>query len=88
MASKIYAIAHIGRLKLYIGDASCLSSHWPPLLAMLSTGTYPNAAVQAEWNTIGGKRYFSFHAEQDILGRRDIVGIEQFSRESKSDSAP
>ncbi|HEY9652918.1 MAG TPA: hypothetical protein V6C95_19835 [Coleofasciculaceae cyanobacterium] len=85
MASKIYAIAHIGRLKLYVGDASCISSHWPSLLAMLNNGTYPNAAVQAEWNSIGGKRYFSFHTEQDLLGRQDIVGIEQLATESDSD---
>lgn len=85
MASQIYAIAHIGRLKLYVGDASYISSHWPSLLAMLSTGTYPNAAVQAEWNSIGGKRYFSFHTEQDLLEQQEVVGIEQFSRKSESD---
>ncbi|HEY9596915.1 MAG TPA: hypothetical protein V6D33_04540 [Cyanophyceae cyanobacterium] len=85
MASKIYAIAHIGRLKLYVGDASCISSHWPSLLAMLNNGIYPNAAVQAEWNAIGGKRYFSFHTRQDLQGQRDIVGIEQLGRESESE---
>lgn len=84
MASGIYAIAHIGHLKLYIGDASRLNSLWPPLLAQLTSGTYPNAALQAAWNTGGDKRHFSFHTRQDLVGHPEIVRIEQLTLDAES----
>jgi hypothetical protein len=80
MASGIYAIAHIGDLKLYVGDASNLHSSWPPLLNQLNSGTYPDAVLQDVWNAVGGKRRFSFHTWQDIAGDSSIVGIEQLLR--------
>lgn len=77
MASGIYAIAHIGHLKLYAGDASNLQVTWPLLLAQLNSGTYPNAALQEVWNQQGHKRRFTFHTKPNIVGDTEIVGIEQ-----------
>ncbi|HBB33897.1 MAG TPA: hypothetical protein DDZ80_30000 [Cyanobacteria bacterium UBA8803] len=76
MASQIYAIAHIGKKKLFVGEASRVSSMWPPLLAQLNSGTYPNATLQAVWNREGGKRHFSFHLKQDLINDPDIVGMD------------
>lgn len=84
MASGIYAIAHIGHLKLYIGDASHIHSIWPPLLAQLNSGTYPNAVLQAVWNTEGNKRYLSFHTQQELAAHPEIVRIEQLALDVKS----
>ena len=81
MPSGIYAVAHIGHLKLYVGDASRLKSTWSPLLAQLNSGTYPNTALQTVWNAEGGKRYFTFHTRKDLAQEQEIIGIEQLTAE-------
>ncbi len=82
MASGIYAIANIGRRKLYVGDVSSISEKWPQLLAMLSSGTHPDSPLQEEWNREGHKRYFTFHSWQEIVDNQEIVGIEQLEPRS------
>ncbi|HEY9635731.1 MAG TPA: hypothetical protein V6D14_20165 [Coleofasciculaceae cyanobacterium] len=77
MASGIYAIAHIGHLKLYVCDTSKIHSNWPLILAQLNRGSYPNAKLQQVWNTEGGKRYFTFHTRKELECDREIVGLEK-----------
>jgi hypothetical protein len=77
MASGIYAVANIGHLKLYVGEASRIGSLWPPLLAQLNAGTYPNIALQKMWNVEEGKRHFTFHTQKDLARDREIIGLEQ-----------
>jgi hypothetical protein len=77
MASGIYAVANIGRFKLFVGDASNIEKAWPPLMAMLNSGTHPNATLQEEWNKQGEQRRFTFHTGQEIAGNQGIIGIEQ-----------
>ncbi len=77
MASGIYAVVHIGQLKLYVCEASRVHKDWPPLLAQLTTGTHPNAALQQAWNQEGEKRYFTFHTRKDLEADREILGIEK-----------
>ncbi|HAA32870.1 MAG TPA: hypothetical protein DCE56_40600 [Cyanobacteria bacterium UBA8553] len=81
MPSGIYAVAHIGNLKLYVSDASRLHSTWPLLLAQLNSGTYPNTTLQTVWNAEGGKRHFTFHTRKDLAQEYDIIGIEQLTSE-------
>lgn len=76
MASEIYAVAHIGNKKLFVGETSRLSTLWPPLLAQLNSGIYPDAELQAIWHKEGNKRHFSFHLKQDLLNNSQIVGID------------
>lgn len=76
MASEVYAIAHIGDKKLFVGDASQVSRMWPPLLAQLNSGTYPDAELQTLWNRETGKRHFSFKLRKDIIEDPDIVGLD------------
>jgi hypothetical protein len=76
MASGIYAIAHIGHLKLYVGEASCIKNVWPSLLAQLDNGIYPNTTVQTVWDLEGGKRRFTFHTWKD-LANQEIIGLEK-----------
>lgn len=84
MASGLYAIAHIGHLRLFIGDASRIRSAWLPVLAQLDSGTYPNTTLQTVWNKEGSKRYFTFHLRKDIINDLEIIGIEQLAREAES----
>ncbi|TBR60306.1 hypothetical protein BLD44_021660 [Mastigocladus laminosus UU774] len=77
MYSGIYAIAHIGDFKLFVGEASQLSQKWPPILTQLNSGTFPDPVLQQVWNAEGGKRYFSFHTKTEIISDRDILGIEE-----------
>lgn len=82
MASGIYAVAHIGHLKLYVGDASRIGSMWPPLLAQLEAGIHPNTTLQTVWNAEGGKRHFTFHTKKDLICDRSIIGLEQLDIKS------
>ncbi len=77
MASGIYAVAHIGHLKLYVCDATNLQKTWFPIFAQLNSGTHPNTVLQKVWNEEGGKRYFTFHTKKDLVGDREIIGIEK-----------
>ncbi|MFW6357822.1 MAG: hypothetical protein ACOC0N_01200 [Chroococcales cyanobacterium] len=36
MASGIYAIANIGKMKLYVCDVSKIQKSWPPILEQLN----------------------------------------------------
>ncbi len=82
MGSGIYAIANIGKFKLYVGEVNKISQKWPPILAQLNSGKYPNSVLQAVWNNEGGKRHFTFHTKQEIISDKDILGIEELLTES------
>lgn len=77
MAFDIYAVAHIGDLKLYVSLANKIHSNWPPLFAQLNQGTYPNAMLQQVWNEEEGKRYFTFHTRKELESDQEIVGLEK-----------
>jgi hypothetical protein len=80
MASGIYAIANIGRFKVFVGDVNSVKLVWPTILEMLNTGTYPHAELQREWQQLGQQRHFTFHTQKEIAGNREIIGIEQMER--------
>ncbi|BAY07111.1 hypothetical protein [Calothrix sp. NIES-2098] len=76
MSYRIYAIANIGRFKLFVGDLHILKVVWPPMLEMLNAGTYPHAELQQEWQQLQQQRHFTFHTRNEISGDREIIGIE------------
>ncbi len=84
MASGIYAVVHIGQLKVYVCEAGAIHRNWPVLLAQLTQGTHPNAELQQAWNQEGGKRYFTFHTRKDLESDREILEIEKLTEESAS----
>lgn len=77
MGSGIYAVANIGHLKLYVGEASKISRNWPPILAQLNSDSYPNTTLQQVWKVEGEKRRFTFHTKQEILANSEIIGAEK-----------
>ncbi|MGD2182665.1 hypothetical protein [Lusitaniella coriacea] len=77
MSSGIYAVAHVGDKKIFVGEASRLSILWLPILAQLNSGNHPNLELQKAWNKEGGKRRFSFHLKQDIIRDREIIGSQR-----------
>jgi hypothetical protein len=79
MASGIYAILHVGYLKLYVCDTSNIHAKWLPILEQLNCGTYPHTMLQKVWNQLGGKRHFTFHVYQEIAGDQQIINIEQLA---------
>ena len=76
----IYAIANIGRLKVFVGDVHSIKVNWPRMLEMLNSGKYPHAALQQEWQKSGQQRHFTFHTKKEIAGDREIIGIEQIQK--------
>ncbi|MGQ4648656.1 hypothetical protein [Lyngbya aestuarii] len=85
MASGIYAIAHIGSLKLYVCDTSNITTCWPLILEQLNQGTYPDPLLQKAWQSEGGKRRFTFHTYQDIACDPEIIGIEQLTQQKSKE---
>ncbi len=83
MTSGIYAIVHIGHLKLYVSDASTLQRAWPSLLAQLESGSYPDTLVQAVWNQAGKQRRFTFHTLQEITHDPTVLGTEQLIKDAR-----
>ncbi|MBD2165290.1 hypothetical protein H6G04_12880 [Calothrix membranacea FACHB-236] len=77
MASGIYAIANIGRFKLYVSDVNHIKKIWPAMLDILNSGKHPHLALQQEWQKLAQQRYFTFHTQNEIAGNREIIGIEQ-----------
>ncbi|WP_313933808.1 hypothetical protein [Calothrix sp. FACHB-168] len=77
MASGIYAIANIGRFKVFVGDVHSIKLVWPGILDMLNSGSYPHTALQQEWRQVSQQRHFTFHTQQEIQNNPEIVGIEQ-----------
>jgi len=77
MASGIYAIANIGRFKIYVSDVNHIKLIWPSILDMLNSGKYPHLALQQEWEQLRQQRYFTFHTQNEIAGDPEIIGIEQ-----------
>ncbi|MDZ7959745.1 MAG: hypothetical protein RMY34_17985 [Aulosira sp. DedQUE10] len=77
MASGIYAIANIGRFKVYVSDVNHIKLIWPSILDTLNSGNHPHSALQQEWQHLGQQRYFTFHTQNEIAGNREIIGIEQ-----------
>lgn len=75
MACEIYAVAHIGHLKLFVGEAHKMSQLWRPMLTKLEQGSYPHSELQAVWDKEAGKRRFTFHTRQEIIASQDIIGI-------------
>ncbi|BAY30349.1 hypothetical protein NIES2107_21930 [Nostoc carneum NIES-2107] len=77
MASGIYAIANIGRFKLYVSDVNHIKKIWPSMLEVLNSGQHPHSALQQEWQQLAQQRYFTFHTQNEIAGNREIIGIER-----------
>ncbi|MBW4641553.1 MAG: hypothetical protein KME23_00730 [Goleter apudmare HA4340-LM2] len=80
MSDQIYAIANIGRFKLFVGDVSRITVLWPPQLAILNSGNHPHTALQEEWNLAANQRRFTFHTRKEIEGNREIIGIEHLEK--------
>ncbi len=76
--SGIFAIAHIGPYKIYVGETSQLKQRWAGLMHLLDRGHYPDAAVQQAWTEQQGDRHFSFRTAQDIARNPDVIGLGQF----------
>ncbi len=78
MASGIFAVANIGPVRLYVGEAHHIKTRWPQILSLLEQGQFTDAVVQHAWNTTAGDRRFSFHTAQDIDSEDTLRGRQQF----------
>ncbi|NEP19697.1 MAG: hypothetical protein F6J97_22875 [Leptolyngbya sp. SIO4C1] len=78
MKSGIFAVAHIGQLRLYVGEVQHLRTRWPIMMGQLAAGTYPDSRIQQSWNSVEGERRFTFHTAQEIKQDSQILGRAQF----------
>lgn len=81
MASGIFALANIGSVRLYVGEAHHLKTRWPQIMARLEQGQFADQTVQAAWQRSAGERRFTFHTAQDIKQDESIRGRKLFLRD-------
>ncbi len=81
MASKIYAVANFGTVRLYVGEVKHLKTRWPKMLEQLEQGKFPEPTIQAEWAKHRGDRRFTFHTPQEINTDPQLRGRKLFAKD-------
>lgn len=82
MSSGIFAVANIGKYRLYIGETHTLKERWAKILALLSRGTFPSSRLQQEWHAYGEQRRFTFHTAQELEHDTQLVGHGRFLKDA------
>lgn len=78
MSSGIFAVANIGKLKLYVGEVHHLKPRWQSIMMQLMQGQYPDLRLQQAWQEAGDQRKFTFHTAKEISENTQILGRQQF----------
>jgi len=81
MASGIYAVANFGSMRMYVGEVKHLKTRWPKMLMQLEQGTFPDAAILAEWQAHRGDRRFTFHTPAEIQADAQLRGRKLFLKD-------
>lgn len=85
MSSGIFAVANIGKYRLYVGETHQLKTRWAKMMAMFAQGTFPSKKIQQAWQESGKERRFTFHTAQQISEEKTIFGYRQFLKDTKAD---
>lgn len=81
MRSGIFAVANIGKYKIYIGETHQLKPRWQRMVEQFMQGQFPNAKLQQAWAESGEERRFTFHTANEITANTSILGRNQFLRD-------
>lgn len=84
MSSGIFAVATIGKYRLYVGETHQLKTRWAKIMAMFVQGEFPSKKLQQAWQESSKERRFTFHTADQISGDKDIVGYRQFLKDTTS----
>lgn len=84
MSSGIFAVANIGKYRLYVGETHQLKTRWAKIMTMFAQGTFPSEKIQQAWQESSKERRFTFHTAKQISEETDIVGYRQFLKDTAS----
>ncbi|MBT9313173.1 GIY-YIG nuclease family protein [Leptothoe kymatousa] len=82
MQSGIFAIANIGKYRLYVGESHQLKERWAKMLYMFDQGKFPSKRLQAAWQESGEERKFTFHTAAEISEDTQLFGYRQFLKDT------
>ncbi|ESA36170.1 hypothetical protein N836_08455 [Leptolyngbya sp. Heron Island J] len=85
MSSGIFAVANIGKYRLYVGETHQLKTRWAKMMAMFVQGTFPSKKIQQAWQESGKERRFTFHTAQQISEEKTIFNYRQFLKDMGAD---
>ena len=86
MSSGIFAVANVGKYRLYVGESHQLKARWAKMMTMFVQGTFPSQKIQQAWQESSKERRFTFHTADQISGDKDIVGYRQFLKDTGAET--
>ena len=84
MSSGIFAVANIGKYRLYVGETHQLKERWAKMMVMFAQGKFPSKTLQEAWQASGKERRFTFHTAKQISEDKDMFGYRQFLKDTAS----
>lgn len=84
MSSGIFAVANIGKYRLYVGETHQLKERWAKMMVMFAQGKFPSKTLQAAWQESGQERRFTFHTAKQMSEDQDMFGYRQFLKDTAS----
>lgn len=85
MSSGIFAVATIGKYRLYVGETHQLKERWAKMLALFAKGDFPSEKLQKAWQASNKERKFTFHTAAEISADKDLLlGYRQFLKDTGS----
>ena len=84
MSSGIFAVATVGKYRLYVGESHQLKTRWAKMMTMLVQGTFPSQKIQQPWQESSKERKFTFHTAKEISEDTKLYGYRQFLKDTAS----
>ena len=84
MSSGIFAVATVGKYRLYVGESHQLKTRWAKMMTMLVQGTFPSQKIQQAWQESSKERKFTFHTAKEISEDTKLYGYRQFLKDTAS----
>ncbi|MDV3351665.1 hypothetical protein D0962_09765 [Leptolyngbyaceae cyanobacterium CCMR0082] len=86
MSSGIFAVANIGKYRLYVGETHQLKPRWAKMMAMFSQGKFPSKKIQQAWQESSKERRFTFHTAKQISEDTNLLGYRQFLKDTGAEA--
>ncbi|MEO0433829.1 MAG: hypothetical protein AAF151_19265 [Cyanobacteria bacterium J06656_5] len=84
MSSGIFAVANVGKYRLYVGESHQLKARWAKMMTMFVQGTFPSQKIQQAWQESSKERKFTFHTAKEISEDTKLYGYRQFLKDTAS----
>ena len=84
MSSGIFAVANVGKYRLYVGESHKLKARWAKMMTMFLQGTFQSQTIQQAWQESSKERKFTFHTAKEISEDTKLYGYRQFLKDTAS----